>query len=299
MVIKKIFLNFRNAIARCDRSGMSILGAHSASSALGDSVALAHEYLQSTDSHPVGMTGMLSVFESSLAMVSNSFRRGTKNSALCCVTVGDDTDAAVAAVIATASIMLSNLVLNAHYHILHVVQLDNVVSTSKPCLWVNSVVRYYDVMLYNCNTPSQAFSRSNFPLIIFGDIFTKCGSGVPEMLFEIAAAAVVLTASGSHLAGVAGCEGRKPHAGGLEARLMAKVGAAVISQRLTIEQANFLALQIMQRYEHVLDGSGSVPEGNPFCLAYSKEDGKPLEHMETLYSQIKATLSSMGLDISD
>ena len=72
-------------------------------------------------------------------------------------------------------------------------------------MWVESVV-------------CQAFAK-HAPCIIFGDIYPKSGALTKELLYEVAANAIVITVSGGHLKGPASADGLLPNCTGLEGAL--------------------------------------------------------------------------------
>jgi methylamine--corrinoid protein Co-methyltransferase len=115
-----------------------------------------------------------------------------------------------------------------------------------------------------------------------------------ELLYEVAANALAVTASGGHLEGVGAADGALPNATGLEARWMGEVGHAAAKQPLGLEEANRLVLTLLERYENVFD----LPGGNPgvsFDRAYDLETLKPVDEWIRIYDQVKSELSELGL----
>ena len=134
-----------------------------------------------------------------------------RNSSLPCVLVGGlGGDASGAAVMNVASFALSNLACLADFHTCHPIHLRQVATSTRSVLWVESAV-------------CQAFAQ-HAPCIVFGDIYPKSGALTRELLYEVAANAIVITVSGGHLKGPGSADGLLPNCTGLEARWMAEVG---------------------------------------------------------------------------
>ncbi|MCJ7519900.1 MAG: monomethylamine:corrinoid methyltransferase, partial [Anaerolineaceae bacterium] len=166
------------------------------------------------------------------------------------------------------------------YHLLHPIHIRQVATSTRGVMWVQSAVE-------------QAFARYA-PCIIVSDIYPKSGALTRELLYEVAANAIVITVSGGHLEGVGSADGALPNGTGLEARWMAEVGRAVTNQRMNLTQANRLVNQLLSRYEHVFQ----IPGGNTgvrFDLAYDLKTLKPVPEWQQLYEEVKKEVSEMGL----
>lgn len=271
----------RNALEEVGRPGMGMLAAQSSVSELGD-LAVAHpDYLRSCDAHLVPMLNELMIDNSNMARAVNSIAYGMYNASLPCVMVGGIAgDAPGAAVVQTASFIAANLVCLADYHLLHPIHIRHVATSTRAVMWVQSVVE-------------QAFAR-NAPAIIVSDIYPKSGALTRELLYEVAANAIVITVSGGHLEGVGAADGAVPNGSGLEARLMGEVGHAVVRQGLDLEQANSIVLKLVEKYEHVF----MLPEGNPgvrFDKAYNINTLQPIPEWQRMYEEIKEDLRTLGL----
>jgi methylamine--corrinoid protein Co-methyltransferase len=117
-----------------------------------------------------------------------------------------------------------------------------------------------------------------------------------EILYEVAANSIVLTVSGGHLEGVGSADGLYPNCTGLEARLMGQIGHTIAKNSVTLEEANKLVLQLLDRYEHVF----SIPDGNPgvrFDRAYDLETLSPVPEWEKIYNEILDELQGLGLSL--
>jgi methylamine--corrinoid protein Co-methyltransferase len=185
-------------------------------------------------------------------------------------------------VVQVASFILANWVCKADYHLLHPIHIRHVATSTRSVLWVQSLV-------------SQAFAL-NAPCVIVGDIYPKSGVLTRELLYEVAANALVLTVSGAHLEGVGSADGGAPNGSGLEARWMGEVGHAATRQGLTLTEANDLVLKLLARYEHVFNQPGGNP-GVRFDQSYDLRTLKPLPAWEKIYSEVKADVRQLGLNI--
>lgn len=271
----------RKAIENAGRPGMGLMGAESSVSAYGDLSVARPGLLRTCDAHLIPMQNELKVDHTSLMKAANSIEYGMRNSSLPCVIVGGlGGDAPGSAVINIASFALSNLVCLADFHSCHPIHIRHVSTTTRSVLWVESVV-------------IQAFSQ-HAPCIIFGDIYPKSGSLTSELLYEVAANAIVITCSGGHLKGPASADGLLPNCSGLEARWMGEVGRAVTRQHMNLAEANMLANRLIQKYEHIFD----LPDGNtgkPFDQAYDRESLQPRHTWQVMYEEVKEEVRAMGL----
>jgi len=204
-----------------------------------------------------------------------------RNASLAAVMVGGlGGDAPGAAIVQVASFILANWVCRADYHLLHPIHIRYVATSSRSVMWVQSAVE-------------QAFAR-NAPCIIVSDVYPKSGALTRELLYEVAANAIVITVSGGHLEGVGSADGLYPNGTGLEARWMGEVGHAVARQGLTLNQANHIVAELLNRYGHVFQ----MQNGNPgvrFDKAYDMKTLQPVPAWQQLYTEVKAEVRKMGL----
>ena len=271
------------ALAKVGRPGMGMLAAQSSASELGD-LAVSHPaYLRPCDAHLVPMLNELITDNTNMARAANSLAYGMRNASLATVMIGGlGGDAPGAAVVQVASFIAANLVCLADYHLLHPIHIRHVATSTRGVMWVQSVV-------------TQAFAR-NAPGIIVSDIYPKSGALTPELLYEVAANAIAITASGGHLEGVGSADGALPNGTGLEIRLMGEVGHAVARRRIPLEAANALVLKLLEKYEHVFKQPGGNP-GIRFDQAYDMETIEPLPAWLEMYEGVKQELQGMGLDL--
>lgn len=273
----------RQALREVGRPGMGMLAAQSSVSELGD-LAVAHpDYLRPCDAHLIPMLNEMKMDHRNIARVVNSLEYGMRNAALVCVIVGGlGGDAPGSAVVNVASFILANLTCRADYMLLHPIHMRHVATTTRSTLWVESIVQ-------------QAFAR-NAPCIMVTDIYPKSGALTPELLYETAANAIVITVTGGHLEGCGSADGRLPNGTGLEARLMGEVGHAVTRQGMTLKEANALVLKLLEKYEHIFER----PEGNPgvrFDQAYDLRTLRPLPQWQQMYEEVKRDLRMLGIKV--
>ena len=275
----------RKAIENAGRPGMGLMGAESSVSAYGDLSVANPAFLRPCDAHLIPMQNELKVDHTSLTKAANSIEYGMRNSSLPCVLVGGlGGDAPGSAVVNIASFALSNLVCLADFHSCHPIHIRHVATTTRSVLWVESVV-------------CQAYSR-HAPCIIFGDIYPKSGALSRELLYEVAANAIVITVSGGHLKGPGSADGLLPNCTGLEARWMGEVGQAVTRQHLNHAEANTLVKKLIHQYEHVFDHPEGNP-GKPFSQAYDPETIQPKREWALMYEDVKEEVQAMGLNALD
>lgn len=281
LATRRELLYLRQALKMVGRPGMGMLAAQSSVSELGD-LAVAHpDYLRPCDAHLVPLLNELKIDNRNVSRVINSLEYGMRNANLTCVMVGGlGGDAPGSAVINVASFLIGNLTNLADYQLLHPIHMRHVATTTRSVLWVENIVQ-------------QAFHR-NAPCIIVTDVYPKSGALTKELLYETAANSIVITVSGGHLEGVGSADGLLPNGTGLECRLMGEVGHAVAKQGLSLDEANEMAIRLIEKYEHVFDN----PDGNPgvrFDEAYDLETVKPTPEWLQMYEEVKEELQEMGL----
>jgi len=274
----------REALQRVGRPGMGLLAGQSAVTELGDLAISNPEHLRKTDSHLVALFNELIIDRVNMSRALNAEGYGMRNASLATVMVGGlGGDAPGAAVIQIASFLLANWVCLADYHLLHPIHIRHVATSTRGVMWVQSAV-------------TQAFSRFA-PCIVVSDIYLKSGAMTRELLYEVAANAVAIAASGGHLEGVGSADGALPNGTGLEVRWMGEVGHAVARQSLTMPEANHLVNQLYNRYEHIF----KLPGGNPgvrFDQAYDLETLEPVPEWLRLYEEVRSEVQALGLRLN-
>jgi methylamine--corrinoid protein Co-methyltransferase len=245
-------------------------------------LAISHpDYLRPVDSHLVALFNELIIDQINMSRALNSVEYGMRNASLAAVMVGGlGGDAPGAAIVQVASFILANWVCRADYHLLHPIHIRHVATSTRSVMWVQSAVE-------------QAFAR-NAPCIIVSDVYPKSGALTRELLYEVAANAIVITVSGGHLEGVGSAAGLLPNGTGLEARWMGEVGHTVARQGLTLIQANQIVTKLLNRYKHVFQMRNGNP-GVSFDKAYDLKTLQPIPAWQGLYDEVKAEVREMGL----
>ncbi len=270
------------ALDRVGRPGMGMLAAQSSVSELGDLAAAQSRYLRPCDSHLVPMLNELKMDYRNISRAVNSLEYGMVNASLACVMVGGlGGGPAGSAVVNVASFLLANITCLADYHILHPIHIRHVATSTREVLWVIS-------------TMGQAFAR-NAPSVIVADIYPKSGAGTRELLYEVAANAIVNAVTGNHLEGCGSADGNAPNCSGLEARFMAEVALASHNMHMSLKEANEWVVRLMPCYEKVFTPDGNP--GKPFDEVYDTVTVRPLETWQNTYEEVKAEIKAMGLKL--
>ena len=185
------------------------------------------------------------------------------------------------AVVTIACHILGVVLYSASYHMMSHTHMRWVNNTDRMGLWMQSMV-------------GQALTR-NTPIPALNDIYTVSGPGAAELLWEVAAGAVVGTASGMNMQG-AGCTGgfKTDHTTGLEARLIAEVSHACLGQSRSV--ANDLVLELLAHYEGTFD---DPDRGLPFPEVYDEDTVEPKEGWLATYHQVRDALIDIGLDLDN
>ena len=279
LAVRREIMYLDQASADCGRGGMGRLTAQSAVSVVGDLAAYAEGFIRGGDAHLVALNNELIVNNDNIVRAAGTADTGVYNASLACVMVGGLAGGAPgAAVVMIASMLAANLIGDAHYHLCHPIHIRYTATTTLECMWVQSVV-------------CQAFNLCA-PNIVVCDIYPKSGAMTPELLYEVAANALVITASGGHLEGVGGCDGLKPHGTGLEARLMGEIGRFASAAAMERSAANEAALALYDKYKHVFINGN---EGAPFERAYDMETIRPVKEWLAMYIEARKTLNKMGI----
>ena len=181
------------------------------------------------------------------------------------------------AIVTVASHILGVLCYSVSYHFMGHMNLQWSHNTDRMGLWIQSMA-------------GQALAR-NTPLITVNDLYTRSGLGTPEVLWEVAAGAIVGAVSGLNQHGVgATCGTKTDHTSGLEARFQAQVAHAAVG--LTRSQANEFVLECLSHYEHTL---ANPNPGKPFPELYNTDTLEPGQEWLDIYNEVCHELSQMGL----
>jgi methylamine---corrinoid protein Co-methyltransferase len=180
-------------------------------------------------------------------------------------------------IVTVASHILGVLCYSVSYHFMGHMNLQWSHNTDRMGLWIQSMA-------------GQALAR-NTPLITVNDLYTRSGLGTPEVLWEVAAGAIVGAVSGLNQHGVgATCGTKTDHTSGLEARFQAQVAHAALG--LTRSQANEYVLDCLRQYEHTLVNPNP---GKAFPELYNTETLEPGQEWLNIYNEVWHELSQMGL----
>jgi methylamine---corrinoid protein Co-methyltransferase len=262
------------------REGIGMLAAESSVSEIGDLAVANPKMLRSCDSHLVAMFNELIIDKGNMLRAANSIGYGMKNASLATAMVGGFGGGAPGtAVLQAASFMAANIVCLADYHLCHPIHLTKVATSTRECMWVQSII-------------CQAFAR-NAPCIIVCDIYPKSSPMTSELLYEVAANAIAATVSGGHLEGVGVSDGKYPNGTGLEVRLMGKIGHAVAEQGIDLKKANKLIQELLSKYEHVFKNKEETAFS--FEESYDLETLEPKKEWLDIYTKVKEELNSMGI----
>ena len=184
------------------------------------------------------------------------------------------------AIVTVASHMLGALCYQVSYHFMGHMNLQWSHNTDRFGLWVQSMA-------------GQALAR-NTPMIVVNDLYTRSGLGTTEVLWEVAAGAIVGAVSGLNQHGVgATCGTLTDHTSGIEARFQAMVAHAALG--LSRPQANELVLECLSHYEPSLVNPNL---GKSFPELYNTDTLEPGQEWLDIYHHVCQELTGMGLNIN-
>ncbi len=278
LAVRRELKMLHEGLKRVGRDGMGMLAAESSVSEIGDLGAAAGSmFLRPCDSHLVAMFNELIIDRDNMIRAANNIDYGMRNAALTCTIIGGlGGGAAGSAVLMIASIMAANIVARADYHLCHPIHIHNVATSTKECMWLQSVT-------------CQTFAK-HAPQLIFCDIYPKSGALTKELLYEVAANTIAITVSGGHTEGVGSADGRLPHGTGLEVRLMSRLGRKVAELGITRAQASQLINALYDKYKHVFVNGN---DGQPFEVAYDVESITPVAQWQQMYDEVMDEIEDM------
>jgi methylamine--corrinoid protein Co-methyltransferase len=183
------------------------------------------------------------------------------------------------AIVTVASHILGAVCYSVSYHFMGHMNLQWSHNTDRMGLWIQSMA-------------GQALAR-NTPMVCVNDLYTRSGLGTPEVLWEVAAGALVGAVSGLNQHGVgATCGTKTDHTSGLEARFQAQVAHAALG--LKRDQANALVLECLPHYEHSL---ADPKRGQSFAELYNTDTLEPGQEWLDIYHKVSYELTQMGLNM--
>lgn len=185
------------------------------------------------------------------------------------------------AVVTVACHILGVVLYTASYHMMSHTHLRWVNNTDRMGLWMQAMV-------------AQALTR-NTPMVLLNDIYCVSGPGTAELLWEVAAGALVGAVCGMNIQ-AAGCTGGflTDHYTGLEARFAAEVAHAALG--LCRAEANDYVLRFLEHYENTFD---TPKRGYPFPQVYDEETLEPTEKWLEPYETVRTAIINMGLDLAN
>ncbi|MCZ7567319.1 MAG: monomethylamine:corrinoid methyltransferase [Ardenticatenaceae bacterium] len=148
-------------------------------------------------------------------------------------------------------------------------------------------------ILQAISVAQQALAR-NSRLLTDVVITPVGGPGTRTLLYEVAATAMMATASGAcALIGPRSAVGTEPgYVSGLEARFGAEVAHATAG--MSRKDANAIAMRLVEKFKPDLD---KRPIGKHFCEVYDVERVQPKPEWLALYEDVKQELRDMGLPL--
>ena len=268
----------REAVEKAGRAGMHLLACESSVTAVGSLAAMALGLLRRSDAQLIPVLNEMKVDRNQLVKAHVGLAYGVHNAALVDPVVGGFArGAAGSAICAVAETLLSLAAYGASYVLIHPYHIHLKATSSRECLWVEAAL-------------GLVGERLRVPLL--GDVWPANGGGAVEMLYEIAANALIAASFGLHLLGPAPANGEKPHGTGLEARLMAEVGVA--AARMNPDDAVELAQIIVKLYEPSLRDPN---RGKPFTELYDARKRVPAAWWLEAYREARKRLMDLGLDL--
>ncbi len=181
------------------------------------------------------------------------------------------------AVVSVADHLLGVVLYDADYHMFSLTHINYVNNTEPMGIWIQAVV-------------GQALAR-NTHIVCLNDIYVLSGPGTKELLYEVAAGAIVGTVSGFNMQGAGTTGGFKTdHTTGLEARLIGEVSRQTLGW--TRQQASEVIPEIQK---HFLDTLKEPNRGRPFYEVYDVDRVEPTAEWLDLYYQVKEDLTGLGL----
>lgn len=268
----------REAVEEAGRPGLHLLACETSMSAVANAAAMASGLLRRSDAQLIPILNEMKVGYDQLLKAYIGSLYGVHNAALVDPIVGGFArGAAGSAICAVAEVLASIAIYGASYVLIHPYHIHLKATSARECLWVEGVL-------------GLVGERLRVPLV--GDVWPANGGGCTEMLYEIAANAIVASSCGLNLLGPAPANGEKPHGSGLEARLMAEVG--MVAASLKLEDAAELAKALLRCYEHSLRNPNP---GLPFSELYDAGRRSPSPHWVSAYGRVKEELAEMGLKL--
>ncbi len=270
----------RRALEDAGRPGMHVLAAESSVTSTGSLTAMGVGLLREGDAQLLPILNELKTSYDQLTKALVGLVKGVHGASLIDPIVGGFArGAAGSAICSVAEILLAQAAYGASYHLVHPVHIRLQATSTRECLWVESVV-------------GQAGELIGVPLV--GDVWPGFGAGTREVFYEIAANTVAVVASGLNVLGPTPTAGSKPHGTGLEARFMAEVAVATAEKGLGPSKACDLVLELLKLYESKL---ASPDYGRPFPELYELSPVRPKPEWRKVYEEVRRELEDVGVPL--
>jgi methylamine--corrinoid protein Co-methyltransferase len=183
------------------------------------------------------------------------------------------------ALLTVAEHILGAVLYHPSYHFMGHMHLMRINNTDRMGLWIQAAA-------------GQALAR-NTPMVVSNDIYCVSGTGTQDLLWEVAAGAMVGAVCGTHQHGMGVAGGATvDQTTGLEARFQAQVAHAALG--MTRSEVNELVLKCLAHYEGRLD---DPDPGKSFPDLYDVDSLEPGEEWLEAYFLVSEALTEMGLDI--
>jgi len=184
------------------------------------------------------------------------------------------------AVVSVAETLLGVMAYYATYHYLSITHIK----------WTNNSDPWG---MYVLSMAGQAMAR-NSHIVWTDDPFCVSGPGTDELLYEVAGHAIIGSVCGYTQHGVGSTGGNLPdHHTGLEAGFQGEVGRAATLSGITREQANDIALKLLEKYK---DTFNNPKRGKPFQEVYDVKTITPTQEWQDCYRRVKEELTKLGLE---
>ena len=257
----------REALKRAGRPGLHMIGGESAFTAIGALAAMGEEHLRRSDGLLVPVLNEMKVSNDTLTKsymfneygghvvslvdpILGGYAGGPEGTAICAV----------------AEVLLSAVLYDASYFLIHPTHILFQATSVPECMWVQSIV-------------GQALALET-SYIAAGNVWPAGGAGTCQVIYELSANTIVNVVSGLHLLGVTCTAGHLPHSSGLEARIMGELARSVTG--LKRNDANDIVLQLVKMYREYLKKPNI---GLPFNELYDLKIIKPREKLLGVYKK--------------
>jgi methylamine--corrinoid protein Co-methyltransferase len=281
MAVQRDAASAREAVRRVGRPGMHIGDAATGMTAIGKMAASEPvNGLRPCDGRLVAQMCELKVDDDQLARVPHLLNYGSHIINLMTpLTGGVGGPPEGVAIVSVAEFLIGVICYFATYHYLSITHIK----------WTNNSDPWG---MYVLSTVGQAMGR-NTHLVYTDDPFCMCGPCTDELLYEVAGHAMLGEVCSYTQHGVGSTGGNLvDHHTGLECGFQGEVGRATTRAGITREQANDIALKLLEKYK---DTFRNPKRGKPFCEAYNVKTVTPTQEWQDCYRRVKEDLSSLGL----